>query len=493
MVVDMRAARLTLLMCTAATLMSGCNRRPDDVPVIVSAIGPDRLKLTDPSRATPDFPSTILLAATAQGLVRFDALGQIEPGLAERWIVIDDGLSYIFRLRDARWPDGSAVTAGEVVTRLRRAVATGSANPLAPFLTAIDEIVEMTPQVIEVRLKRPRPDLLKLFAQPQMAIFNRRAAGGSGPFGVKPDKGPGVLLAPRTDIAVDGEDSPGSPAPAELVRLRGERAASAIARFVSRRSDLVLGGTFVDWPIVAVANPAPVNIRVDPANGLFGLAIVERKGFLESAENRAAIAMAFDRSGIAQAVRPETQTFETILPEQLDSSAAPNRPSWTSLSADQRLDAARGAVQRWQGTHAGPIELRIALPVGPGATALWNWLAANLTQIGIQPRRVALGADAELRLVDQVAPYDSARWYLETACAPCSTTATAAIQAARDAVAQDERMRRLAEADAAVTADQPFVPLLRPLRWSLVALRLGAWQGNSRAVHPLNHLRNDTR
>ena len=47
-------------------------------------------------------PSRVLLQSTAQGLVRFDASGQIEPGLAERWIVIDNGMSYIFRLRDAR-------------------------------------------------------------------------------------------------------------------------------------------------------------------------------------------------------------------------------------------------------------------------------------------------------------------------------------------------------------------------------------------------------
>ncbi|HJO67849.1 MAG TPA: ABC transporter substrate-binding protein, partial [Sphingomonas sanguinis] len=77
--------------------------------------------------------------ALAQGLVRFDANGQIEPGLAERWIVIDGGGSYIFRLREAKWNDGTPVTAEQIVPILRRLVSPRSGNPLAPFLTAIDE------------------------------------------------------------------------------------------------------------------------------------------------------------------------------------------------------------------------------------------------------------------------------------------------------------------------------------------------------------------
>ncbi len=90
----------------------GCDRRPDSGPVVASAIG-TAPRLADPSRTLPNTPTRLLLDATAEGLVRFDASGQIEPGLAERWIVIDQGTSYIFRLRDAQWPDGSAVTADQ--------------------------------------------------------------------------------------------------------------------------------------------------------------------------------------------------------------------------------------------------------------------------------------------------------------------------------------------------------------------------------------------
>ena len=116
----------------------------------------------------------------------------------------------------------------------------------------------------------------------------------------------------------------------------------------------------------------------------------------------------------------------------------------------------------------------------------------DVTAIGITPERVAMDAAADLKLVDAVAPYDSARWYLATACAPCGEAASAAVEAARQAPTLATRSQRIAEADAAVNEDVPFIPLARPLRWSLVAARLAQWQANSRAWHPLNRLRTDT-
>src|SRR6188508_3742874 len=47
-----------------------------------------------------------LRAATGAGLVTLNAQGEVIPALADRWIVTDDGRSFIFRLRDGTWPDG---------------------------------------------------------------------------------------------------------------------------------------------------------------------------------------------------------------------------------------------------------------------------------------------------------------------------------------------------------------------------------------------------
>lgn len=482
--------RLTpALMLGLALTGGGCSEpglRKDDAPVVVSAIGADA-KPADPSIEPIGTPQRVLLDATAQGLVRFDAAGQVEPGLAERWIVIDDGRSYIFRLREAYWSDGEPVTAAQAVRVLRRAVARNSGNPLTPFLSVIDEIIEMTPQVIEVRLKRPRPDLLKLFAQPEMAVLDRAEFDGSGPFRSQAGAR-SVMLRP---VPLPGADR-ADPAPEETVRLFGERAAVAVARFRAQASDLVLGGTFVDWPLLAEAGIAPANVRLDPALGLFGLAVASRTGFLADANNRAAIAMAIDRAALTSAVRPEWTPMERLLPVQLDSATPPAQPLWTGLPLDQRRAAARGRVAAWRRAHPEPLALRIALPAGPGATLVWAHLAEAMLRIGITPVRVGPDQRADLRLIDEVAPYDSGRWFVATACVACSEQARLLIDAGREAPDLVARARRISEADAMLTADAAFIPIAQPLRWSLVALRLNAWQGNARAWHPLNHLRKET-
>ena len=132
-------------------------------------------------------------------------------------------------------------------------------------------------------------------------------------------------------------------------------------------------------------------------------------------------------------------------------------------------------------------ELKAAVelePEGDGAR-----LARALTERGLKPVRVAESDDADLRLIDAVAPYDSGRWYLVTACRLCSKPLSIAIEAARDALTLTERAQRIADADMALTADAAYIPIAQPLRWSLVAVRLRAFQPNTRAWHPLTHLR----
>lgn len=472
-----------------ALIAGGCQeRRPDDVPVVVSAIG-GPATLRDPARGPLDFPDRVLLGATAQGLVRFDANGGIEPGIAERWIVGDEGRSYIFRLREAEWSDGRRITAADVVASIRAAIAPRAQSAIAPFVAVIDEVVEMTPQVVEVRLKHPRPDLLKLFAQPEFAIVRRGALAGTGPFRVVAPARGAPLLRPAPDPARMPEE-PAEPDPANDVRLYGERAALALARFAARESDLILGGTFHDWPLLAHARIAPANLRIDPAVGLFGLAIVSEEGFTATATNREALAMAIDRDALTALFRPEWTPVETLLPAQLDSAAPPKAPDWFAEPLENRRLIARNRVAAWRSSNPEtPPTIRVAMIRSPGAKLLWSRIARDLRDIGLQPVLVDERADADLRLIDAVAPYDSARWFLVTACRVCPKDLAAIIEAARDAPTLAERARRITEADLALTADNRYIPIAQPLRWSVAALRLRAFQPNSRAWHPLTHLR----
>ena len=157
---------------------AACRKQPEgDLKVIVIGSAP---RLRDPATGPLSAPDQVLLANVAQGLVRFDASGNIVSGLAERWTVSDDGLSYIFRLASMNWPDGRKITAEQVARLMKRQLASRSRNSLKDDLGAIQDIVAMTDRVIEINLIAPRTDLLSYLAQPEMAIL--RNGEGTGPF-----------------------------------------------------------------------------------------------------------------------------------------------------------------------------------------------------------------------------------------------------------------------------------------------------------------------
>lgn len=480
-------ARFSLVAaCLAAT---ACQAPSSNAPVAVSIIG-SSLTLADPSAGHLPLAQRLLLDATGQELVRLDASGQVEPGLADRWIMIDDGKSWIFRLGNYAWPNGEPVTAGDVVAVIDRARSGYSRNPMQTYLANIDEVVAMTPEIVEIRLRRPVPALLGVLASPELAIVRQRGLGGSGPLHVVKHDGRGLILRPAADPGHNGDDSDPAPDTGQEVHLQSARAAIAIARFKLHQTDLVMGGTFVDWPLLSVAGIAANQAQLDPAAGLFGLVIVNRDGFLASADNRAALAMAIDRGAMISAFRADWASSETVLPERLDMAAPPAVADWSALSPTDRVIQARQRVDAWRAQHPGPVVVRIALPTGPGAVRLWNRLYQDYRAIGLVARPVGLNDAADLRLIDRVAPFDSARWYLTMACRLCSPDTIALIDAARDAPDLDARAHRLSEADALLAKEAAYIPLARPLRWSLVMPRVDAWQRNARAWHPLDSLRN---
>lgn len=84
-----------------------------------------RIQLTDyvtslDSDSACDGISCEVIADFTDGLTQLDYNGNVVYALAESHEVSDDGLAYVFKLRDAKWSNGAKVTAGDFVFALRR-------------------------------------------------------------------------------------------------------------------------------------------------------------------------------------------------------------------------------------------------------------------------------------------------------------------------------------------------------------------------------------
>jgi peptide/nickel transport system substrate-binding protein len=477
---------LALALAAAAMLLGGCRQAETDA-LQVAVIGAGPLALGE-AIAPADSPAQAVLRLNiAQGLVRFDAGGQIEPGLAERWTVSDDGLSYIFRLAAGEWPDGRKIMARDVARILKRQLRATQGSATREALGAVEDVVAMTDRVIELRLAAPRPNVLELLAQPDLALI--REGQGTGPFQLsatetEPAAKDGSVRLTRRPAGIDGE-----PGARQDVDLSALAAGPAISAFVKGDLDLLLGGTMADLPLARRAKLPRGALHFDPANGLFGLVPARADGPLADRDVRRLLSQSIDRAALVAALGvPGLGPRATVLQAGLDGISDPAQPPWLGQPIAERRALLQREAQRLFATGERP-RLRVALPDGPGGDLLFARLSADWGAIGIGVERAGPGAPGDLAWIDEVAPSGSPGWYLRQfrcGIVPlCNAEADSMLEAAR--TAPDPAQRGALFTDAAWMIDQGslFIALAAPVRWSLVGDRATGYQDNRFARHPL--------
>lgn len=468
----------------ALAALAGCSGGGDG-GVSVAVVGDPASPFVTKGRLAAG--AQLIRSATVEGLVGFDEQGRVVPALADRWIVTDDGLSYIFRLRDGTWPDGSELSGDTARVSLLQAIAALRGRPFGDDLGVIDEVRAMAGRVIEIRLKEQAPDLLQLLAQPELGLAWR--GRGAGPMKLARDQQSATLtpIAPE-DRGLSQEE--GWDKRRRKLKLEALPAAKAIERFNSGEVDFVLGGQFQDFPRLDASGVPRGAIRLDPVMGLFGLAVVHDDGFFGEPENREVLAMAIDREGLGNAlgVGGWVATTRIANPGTSDDNGSVGE-RWPTRSMAERRSEASARISRWKSAHGLP-PLRLALPGGPGADAVFRQLAADYKSVGLDTVRVAENAPADLRLVDKVARYARIGWFLNQlscdnsppACSPAADNLAARARAESDPA---KRADLYAQAEAQLTVSNSYVPFGAPIRWSVVSGRATGFAPNAWGIHPL--------
>jgi peptide/nickel transport system substrate-binding protein len=481
-------AALLLLAGTGA--ITGC-RKAESGEVAAIVIGERLPRLADPLTANLSPADLLLVGNAAQGLVRFDPAGNIAPGLAERWAVSDDGLSYVFRLQKATWSDGRRVRARDLVQLIERQLARRGRDPLRDTLGAVREVVAMTDRVIAIELSAPRPHLLQLLAQPEFGLV--RGDRGTGPFAIAREKDSLVLT--RTLPGFDGDE-----AQEERVRLTAAPVQQAVAAFVSGRVELVLGGTATDAGVALGANLPGGSLRFDPVAGLMGLVPARRDGLAADPELRSILDQALDRQALVSALGvPGLQPRASLLQPGLDGILSPHQPSWTALPLPERRAAliasaaAEVPEEEEEGAEPSRPVIRIALPAGPGGTVILARLKADWEPLGLAVEAAEGGAPADFRFIDEVAPSSSPAWFLRRFRCEfvpvCSGEADQLLDAARLTGFPPQRSQFFADAERIMREAVLFIPIAAPVRWSLAGRDVEGFAVNRFGRHTLAGLR----
>lgn len=128
----------------------------------------------DPMKATQNVDFW-LLANVFDVLVRVDRDGtELEPGLAESWEISDDGLTYTFKIRDAKFSDGSPITAADAAFSLLR-VRDDAESYWADGFSVMETAEATDDHTLVVTLKAATPPFITMLALPSAAIVSQAA------------------------------------------------------------------------------------------------------------------------------------------------------------------------------------------------------------------------------------------------------------------------------------------------------------------------------
>ncbi len=149
------ASLLALSMITSAALV-GCGKGEEkgagtatngeaDAEQYLNMLLQSEPKTIDQSKSSDSYSSQIL-ANCQESLTRIvqdeNGKDKIEKGIAESWETSDDKLTWTFKLRDAKWSDGKAITAKDFVYGITRTLDQNTASPYAFLLYPIKNASE---------------------------------------------------------------------------------------------------------------------------------------------------------------------------------------------------------------------------------------------------------------------------------------------------------------------------------------------------------------
>lgn len=246
-------------------------------------------------------------------LIRYDEELNVEPYLAESWVLEGD-TAVVFRLRqDVRWHDGEPVTAEDVVFTFDLAKDPSTASLLASaFLSEVERAEALDPYTVRFDFTRPFAQALESFWWPpvprhllegvepselRVAPFNRSPVG-SGPYRFVEWRANDRLVLERNP---DFPPELGGPPLPDRIFFR------VVPEAPTMLAELVTGGVQVDLPVIPeqareIESRPALELHAFPGRAVYYLGWNTRRAPFDDARVRRAMTFAVDRQAIIDAL-----------------------------------------------------------------------------------------------------------------------------------------------------------------------------------------------
>lgn len=117
-----------------------------------------------PSNLDPRFaldaPSQRICQLLFDGLILLDNHLRISPHLATKWDIKNDKLYRFYLRKDAKFPDGTPITAQDLATTLNQILDPNFGSPLKAGFSNIESVATPDPHTLDIALKEPQASFL---------------------------------------------------------------------------------------------------------------------------------------------------------------------------------------------------------------------------------------------------------------------------------------------------------------------------------------------
>ena len=505
----MRLPRRSFIALAAAAMPLRSARAARDLRVVT----PGLPNVLDPHLALTPLDRAVA-AETFLGLVARDGT----PALAESWTVSPDGITYTFALRaDARWSDGSKITAQDVVFSFQRALNPATA---APFAGLLGRIVGAAPgksgakaalgvqavdrETVRIALTMRAARFIEALAHPVAAVVPRAILSRAGtPWLTAPRpvcSGPFIPVEQGARL----ERNPNAALPAVADSVRFESADSfeaALERIRAGAADLALG--FAPEPVSD--RNLQRSLRIDRGQAVAFVAVNLSRPKLGTREIRHALGMLIDRDRLIRTLRiPNAIASYAPVPPDVKTAPEAHPAPYHQISADDRRVIAQVLLQEETITPQQPATFRFLHAPGRVNAAIAGFLnegwAKAGVQIDVQARaggeyvNALMAGDYDLALVTSheigatawpyLAPFtkaagpDNLPHYAEDDFETHMETAAISLDANGVSIA-------IGNAEGVLAEDQIVIPLFAFRPGHPVGGGVGGWESNATGIHPL--------